>query len=160
MRESLSPGSGRSTVPIYSTSFRTLTLELRTQVHLVLFLHLLSPFLITLFLTLQDALAGPANLQPPAGRFWQLDLTTNPHGKSDLCPWKGFQTLHGIESLMEKQFSGGDSTLVHSPKTSRGLSFGFLWGHLISWKTGHIISWNILWEHPLSWNTEHSNRVP
>lgn len=86
MRESLSPSSGRSTVPIYSTSFRTLTLEPRTQVHLVLFLHLLSLVLIMLFLTVQDALAGSANLQSPAGRFLQLDLTMNPHGKSVLCP--------------------------------------------------------------------------
>ena len=53
MRESLSPSSGRSTVPIYSTSFRTLTLEPRTQVHLGLFLHLLSLVLIMLFLTVQ-----------------------------------------------------------------------------------------------------------
>ena len=126
MRESLSPSSGRSTVPIYSTSFRTLTLEPRTQVHLVLFLHLLSLVLIMLFLTVQDALAESANLQSPAGRFLQLHLTTNPHGKSVLCPWRGVQTLHGIESLVEKQFSGGDSTLVHCPKTSCGFSFGFL----------------------------------
>lgn len=84
------PNSGRSTVPIYSTSFRTLTLEPRTQVHLVLFLHLLSLILIRLFLTVQDALAGSANLQSPAGRFLQLDLTMNPHGKSVLCPWRGF----------------------------------------------------------------------
>lgn len=90
MRESLSPSSGRSTVPIYSTSFMTLTLEPRTQVHLVLFLHLLSLILIRLFLTVQDALAGSANLQSPAGRFLQLDLTMNPHGKSVLCPWRGF----------------------------------------------------------------------
>ena len=84
MRESLSPSSGRSTVPIYSTSFRTLTLEPRTQVHLVLFLHLLSLVLIMLFLTVQDALAESANLQSPAGRFLQLDLATNPQGK--ICP--------------------------------------------------------------------------
>ena len=58
MKESLSPSSGRSTVPIYSTSFRTLTLEPRTQVLLLLFLHLLSLVLTMLFLILQDALAG------------------------------------------------------------------------------------------------------
>ena len=90
MRESLSPSSGRSAIPICSMSFRTLTLEPRTQVRLVLFMHLLNLFLITLFLTLQGVLAGPVNLQPPAERFWQLDLTMNPHGKSDLCPWRGF----------------------------------------------------------------------